>query len=139
LSKLLAEDGDNPLSAKQQQYARTIHESGNDLLQQINEILDMARIESGKVHIDAQSTAFAELVRLAEGSFRAVAQTRHVDFEIELDPAVGEHLRTDQGRVWQILKNLLANAFKFTAQGAVRLQIRPARAQPGHAPAIAFI
>ncbi|RZL09078.1 MAG: HAMP domain-containing protein [Rubrivivax sp.] len=130
LSKLLSEDAEHPLTTKQQQYARTIHESGNDLLQQINEILDMARIESGKVHIDTHPVPFAELVRLAESAFRAVAQTRHVSFTIELDPALGAHVRTDQGRVWQILKNLLANAFKFTANGGVLLSIVPSASHP---------
>lgn len=123
LSKLLAEDGENPLSPKQQRYARTIHESGTDLLQQINEILDLARIESGKVRVDVQPMDYAEVVRLAESGFRHVAQTRKLDFTIELDPQLGPGLNTDPGRLWQILKNLLSNAFKFTTQGGVTLRI----------------
>lgn len=138
LSKLLAEDSDHPLSPKQQQYARTIHESGNDLLQQINEILDMARIESGKVNVDAQPVALGELVRLAEQSFRPVAQTRSVAFEIDAEAGLPTTVRTDQGRVWQILKNLLANAFKFTNEGSVRLRIHAGQAAQASLGGISF-
>ena len=129
LSKLLAEDTESPLSTKQQQYARTIHESGTDLLQQINEILDLARIESGKVRVEVEPMDYAEVVRLAESGFRHVAQGKGLDFTIELDPQLGAGLNTDPGRLWQILKNLLSNAFKFTTRGGVTLHIGRV---PGH-------
>jgi signal transduction histidine kinase/CheY-like chemotaxis protein len=138
LSKLLAEDTDTPLSPKQQQYARTIHESGTDLLQQINEILDLARIESGKVRVEVEPMDYAEVVRLAESGFRHVAQTKNLDFIIELDPQLGPGLNTDPGRLWQILKNLLSNAFKFTSQGGVTLHISRVPGLPAHESRVAM-
>lgn len=129
LSKLLIEDTEAPLTDKQQQYARTINEAGNDLLQQINEILDLARIESGKVKVELAPVPFAELARLAEQNFRHVARSRQLDFDIRLDPALGEELVTDRSRLWQVLKNLLSNAFKFTTRGEVSLDVAPA--EPG--------
>ena len=138
LSKLLAEDADTPLSPKQQQYARTIHESGTDLLQQINEILDLARIESGKVRIDVEPMDYAEVVRLAESGFRHVAQAKKLDFTIELDPQLSPGLNTDPGRLWQILKNLLSNAFKFTSQGGVTLHISRVPGLPPHESRVAM-
>ena len=125
LSKLLSEDTEPALSERQQQYARTIHEAGNDLLAQINEILDLARVESGKVAIEARDMSLSELTRQAELTFRHVAQNRHVDFVITVASGVADTLTSDPGRVWQIVKNLLSNAFKFTSQGGVRLDIAP--------------
>jgi signal transduction histidine kinase/DNA-binding response OmpR family regulator len=122
LSKLLAEDVEHPLSSKQLQYAKTIHGAGNDLLALINEILDLAKIESGNTHIDIAEVNYADLVQLASDTFTHVAQTKKLGFAIEVDPQLNATLRTDQGRVWQILKNLLSNAFKFTAQGSVVLR-----------------
>ena len=132
LSKLLAEDVETPLSPKQQQYARTIHESGTDLLQQINEILDLARIESGKVRIEPEPMDYAEVVRLAESGFRHVANAKGLSFTIELDPQLGPGLNTDPGRLWQIMKNLLSNAFKFTARGGVSLHLERVPGQSPH-------
>jgi len=122
LAKLLAEDIEHPLSSKQLQYARTIHGAGNDLLALINEILDLAKIESGNTHIDIKEVPYADLVRLADDTFTHVAQTKKLDFSIDVDPRLGATLQTDKGRVWQILKNLLSNAFKFTAHGKVMLR-----------------
>ena len=138
LSKLLAEDVDTPLSPKQQQYARTIHESGTDLLQQINEILDLARIESGKVRIEPEPMDYAEVVRLAESGFRHVATAKNLSFTIELDPQLGPGLNTDPGRLWQILKNLLSNAFKFTARGGVTLHLERVPGQSPHETRVAM-
>jgi hypothetical protein len=138
LSKLLAEDAETPLSPKQQQYARTIHESGTDLLQQINEILDLARIESGKVRVEAEPMDYAEVVRLAESGFRHVAQAKGLDFIIELDPQLGPGLNTDPGRLWQILKNLLSNAFKFTSRGGVTLHLSRVAGLPAHESRVAM-
>ena len=132
LSKLLAEDVEQPLSAKQLQYARTIHGAGNDLLALINEILDLAKIESGNTHIDIGVVPYAKLVQLASDTFTHVAQTRKLGFAIEVDPQLGDSLHTDQGRVWQILKNLLSNAFKFTSQGRVVLRFGQEAAVDGH-------
>ena len=131
LSKLLAEDVEHPLSTKQLQYAKTIHGAGNDLLALINEILDLAKIESGNTHIDITEVPCANLVQLASDTFTHVAQTRKVGFVIEVDPKLSDTLHTDQGRVWQILKNLLSNAFKFTAQGRVVLRFGMAAAADG--------
>ncbi|MBA4110380.1 MAG: hypothetical protein C0487_12385 [Leptothrix sp. (in: Bacteria)] len=128
LSKLLAEDVEHPLSTKQLQYAKTIHGAGNDLLALINEILDLAKIESGNTHIDITEVPYANLVQMASDTFMHVAQTKKLEFVIEVDPQLNQSLHTDQGRVWQILKNLLSNAFKFTAQGRVVLRFGMAAA-----------
>ena len=135
LARLLADNATGNLSAKQVQFAQTIYASGMDLLTLINDLLDLAKIESGAI----KSLHFApmrleELREELERTFRQVAQDRGLRFSIALEPGLPSVVSTDGARVKQVLKNLLANAFKFTQKGGVSLRIGAARAgwSPGH-------
>ena len=126
LARLLADNAGGRLDAKQVKFAQTIHASGVDLLSLINDLLDLAKIESGAVTaLNVAPARFTELRDDLERTFRQVAQERRLDFSIELDAALPATLRTDAARLKQVLKNLLANAFKFTARGGVTLRIAP--------------
>jgi signal transduction histidine kinase len=126
LARLLADNTGGRLDAKQVKFAQTIHASGVDLLSLINDLLDLAKIESGAVTaLNVAPARFADLRDDLERTFRQVAQERRLDFAIELDPALPATVRTDAARLKQVLKNLLANAFKFTAKGGVTLRIAP--------------
>jgi signal transduction histidine kinase len=126
LARLLADNAGGRLDAKQVKFAQTIHASGVDLLSLINDLLDLAKIESGAVTaLNVAPARFTDLRDDLERTFRQVAQERKLDFAIELDPALPATLRTDAARLKQVLKNLLANAFKFTAKGGVMLRIAP--------------
>jgi PAS domain S-box-containing protein len=127
LARLLADNAGGNLNAKQVQFAQTIHASGMDLLSLINDLLDLAKIEAGA--LSALTLAPARLEELREDlerSFRQVAHDKGLQFAITLDPAAPAVIRTDLPRLKQVLKNLLANAFKFTRQGSVRLHVAPA-------------
>ncbi len=119
--------GDNPegnLSAKQVEFARTIHGAGTDLLNLITDILDLSKIESGTVTVDAEEIFFGGLTQTIERTFKHEAERRGLSFGVELDPHAGRSIVTDPKRLQQILKNLLSNAFKFTPEdGAVRLAV----------------
>src|SRR2546421_198307 len=123
LGQQLAENPDGNLMPKQVEFARTIHGAGTDLLNLISDILDLSKIESGTVTVDAEEIAFANLLDMIARPFRHEAETRQLSFEISLDPNLGRSLTTDSKRLQQVLKNLLSNAFKFTAQGGVRLKV----------------
>ena len=126
LARLLADNAGGNLSAKQVKFAQTIQASGLDLLSLINDLLDLAKIESGAVTtLHVAPTTFTDLRDDLERSFRQVAQERGLQFSIAIDPALPPVLRTDAGRLKQVLKNLLANAFKFTVTGGVTLRIAP--------------
>jgi len=127
LARLLVDDPEKKLSAKQIEYAQTIHAAGTDLLTLINDILDLAKIESGTVVLDIEPTRLSNLVGYVERTFRQVADDRKLKFEIRKDDAVPERIRTDLKRLQQILKNLLSNAIKFTERGKVSLHIRLAK------------
>ena len=121
--------GDNPegnLSAKQVEFARTIHGAGTDLLNLISDILDLSKIESGTVTVDAEEIFFSNLLDMVARPFRHEADTRQLSFDVHLDPNLGRTITTDSKRLQQVLKNLLSNAFKFTAQGGVRLNVSAA-------------
>ena len=128
LARLLADNGGGNLTPKQVQFAQTIHDSGIDLLVLINDILDLAKIESGEAAtmLNVSAAPLADLRGELERGFRQLARQKGLAFEIAIEPGVPESLRTDATRLKQILKNLLANAFKFTQQGSVRLVIAPA-------------
>jgi HAMP domain-containing protein/CheY-like chemotaxis protein/GAF domain-containing protein len=128
LSKLLAESGDNGLSAKQIEFAQTIYSSGADLLGLINDILDLAKIESGTMSVEAGEVRFADLRAAMEQTFQQVAGDKGLEFSVEVDPALPRSILTDGKRLQQVLKNLLSNAFKFTEQGHVTLRLAPASA-----------
>ncbi|MDF5724346.1 MAG: HAMP domain-containing protein, partial [Rhizonema sp. PD37] len=123
LAKLLTDNVEGNLSQKQVEYSRTIYSSGNDLLALINDILDLAKIESGTMAIDLSQMLLGELRDHLEGTFRQMATSKGLAFTIELDPQLPIRIDTDTKRLQQVLKNLLSNAFKFTQQGEVRLQI----------------
>ncbi|SDT89995.1 multi-sensor hybrid histidine kinase [Verrucomicrobium sp. GAS474] len=125
LSKMLADNGGENLTEKQVQYAKTIHSSGNDLLQLINDILDLSKIESGMVELEIVDMPLADLQRFVEHTFRHVAESKGLAFRAEIAPGAPETIRTDVRRLEQIVKNLLSNAFKFTPHGSVDLVIGP--------------
>jgi CheY-like chemotaxis protein/signal transduction histidine kinase/HAMP domain-containing protein len=123
LGQQLADNPGGNLSGKQVEFARTIHGAGTDLLNLISDILDLSKIESGTVTVDAEEIAFANLLDMVARPFRHEAETRQLSFEVSLDPDLGRSIVTDSKRLQQVLKNLLSNAFKFTAQGGVRLSV----------------
>jgi CheY-like chemotaxis protein len=123
LGQQLTDNPDGNLTVKQVEFARTIHGAGTDLLNLISDILDLSKIESGTVTVDAEEIAFANMLDMVARPFRHEAETRQLSFEVNLDPNLGRSLTTDSKRLQQVLKNLLSNAFKFTAQGGVRLSI----------------
>jgi signal transduction histidine kinase/DNA-binding response OmpR family regulator/HAMP domain-containing protein len=124
LAQMLAENTENILTPKQVKYAETIHSSGTDLLALINDILDLSKIESGKMDVEVGSVRFSELHDFCLRTFRHVAEGKGLDLSIELAESLpAETIITDAKRLQQILKNLLSNALKFTEHGTVRLQI----------------
>ncbi len=130
LSRQLVENREQNLSDKQVEYARTINQAGADLLALINEILDLAKIESGTMAVDATRVSLRELEDYVERSFSQVASEKQVAFGIEFGDDVPEALYTDDMRLKQVLRNLLSNAFKFTERGQVTLRIeRPEAAR----------
>jgi signal transduction histidine kinase/DNA-binding response OmpR family regulator len=127
LAKMLAENSEKNLLAKQVKFAETIHSSGTDLLALINDILDLSKIESGKMDVELGPVQLMQLQDYCSRTFRHVAEGKGLDFTIELDPTLGDTIHTDTKRLQQVLKNLLSNALKFTEHGTVRLKIsRPA-------------
>ncbi len=126
LGQQLAENPDGGLSAKQVEFARTIHAAGTDLLNLISDILDLSKIESGTVSVEAEEIFFGPLLETISRPFRHEADNRKLSFEVSTDPQLGRSLVTDSKRLQQVLKNLLSNAFKFTEQGGVRLAVRRA-------------
>jgi len=123
LSDQLCKNSDGNLTPRQVEFAKTIHLSGNDLLMLINDILDLSKIESGTVAVDVSELRLEDLQRSVDRSFRHVAESKHVDFEIRTDPQLPKTIATDVKRLQQIIKNLLSNAFKFTHQGSVCLSL----------------
>jgi PAS domain S-box-containing protein len=124
LARLLADNQGGNLNPKQVRFAQTIHASGMDLLSLINDVLDLAKIESGTVaSIDISPARLDDLAADLEHGFRQVAQDKGLQFAISIDRAAPAIIRTDMPRVKQVLKNLLANAFKFTKAGSVTLRI----------------
>jgi len=128
LSDQLSRNPDRNLSPKQVEFAKTIHASGNDLLSLIADILDLSKIESGTVAVDVSELRMTDLQRYVERTFRHIADSKSVDFEVSLDPALPNTVQTDIKRLQQIIKNLLSNAFKFTHTGGVSLSITQASA-----------
>ena len=123
LGQQLTENPEGNLTAKQVEFARTIHGAGTDLLNLISDILDLSKIESGTVTVDAEEIFFSNLLDMVARPFRHEAETRQLSFDVHVDPNLGRSITTDSKRLQQVLKNLLSNAFKFTAQGGVRLNV----------------
>jgi CheY-like chemotaxis protein len=125
LSKLLADNKEGTLSAEQVRYAQAIHASNNDLLLLINDILDLSKIEAGRVVIEAEPVALGALLQRLRETFEPLARQKELKFSLLADAGAPETLHTDPQRLQQILKNLLANAIKFTPQGEVGLRVMP--------------
>ena len=123
LSQVLSKNKDENLTEKQIQSASTIHSSGKDLLNLINEILDLSRIESGRVEITTRDVEIKNVVKDLNRTFKDISEQKQVGFNTHVDPAVPGTIQTDDLRLQQILRNLLTNAFKFTKEGVVDLRI----------------
>ncbi|MBT2324910.1 HAMP domain-containing protein [Variovorax paradoxus] len=123
LSDQLCKNSEGNLTARQVEFAKTIHLSGNDLLMLINDILDLSKIESGTVAVEVSELRLDDLQRSVERSFRHVAEAKHVGFDIHATGPLPETIVTDAKRLQQIIKNLLSNAFKFTHRGSVGLTV----------------
>ena len=123
LAKLLVDNKEQNLNQRQMEAAKTIHGAGMDLLNLINDILDLSKIESGTIRVEPNVILFADLEDYVERNFRQLAESRQVDFRITLEDSLPEGFTSDPKRLQQILKNLLSNAFKFTLEGEVSLRI----------------
>ncbi len=143
LGQQLADNPDGNLTGKQVEFARTIHGAGTDLLNLISDILDLSKIESGTVTVDAEEVFLANLLDATARPFRHEAETRSLSFDVEIDSSLDRSITTDSKRLQQVLKNLLSNAFKFTERGGVSLKVSAAvggwsagHAVLSHAPAV---
>ena len=126
LSDQLTKNPEGNLTARQTDFAKTIHSSGNDLLMLINDILDLSKIESGTVVLESSDLRLDDLQSYVARTFRHVAESKNVDFVIHFDQRLPKSMFTDSKRLQQIIKNLLSNAFKFTHHGQVVLSVEPA-------------
>ncbi|MFC3828830.1 MULTISPECIES: HAMP domain-containing protein [Niastella] len=135
LAQQLYENAEGNLTEKQIRYAKTIHSCGDDLIQLINDILDLSKIESGFITANFAPVRFFEITSFVETTFKPIAEARHLRFTIETDTNLPENMETDIQRLNQILKNLLSNSFKFTEKGEVKLKIYDAKRnwKPGNA------
>ena len=123
LGQQLAENADGNLSARQVEFANTIHGAGTDLLNLISDILDLSKIESGTVTVECEDLLFIHLRETIDRNFRHEAEARRLSFTADFDQRLGVAITTDSKRLLQVLKNLLSNAFKFTEHGGVRLHV----------------
>ena len=124
LAKLLADNPDGNLTEKQIEFSQTIHAAGSDLLDLINDILDLSKVEAGKMELATTDVPLGDLRERIERAFRPVAEQKGLEFEVAVSGAnVPPTIITDRQRLEQILRNLLSNAFKFTDEGRVTLTI----------------
>jgi CheY-like chemotaxis protein/CHASE3 domain sensor protein len=123
LAKLLGDNKNGNLTEQQVKYAHTITSAGNDLLSLINDVLDLSRIEAGKVDVVPETVSMARIVEPLEKIFQPAAEQKRIRFSIRVEPGVPQQIETDPQRLGQILKNLLSNAFKFTEKGEVALRV----------------
>ncbi|HEX8561718.1 MAG TPA: HAMP domain-containing protein [Flavobacterium sp.] len=123
LANELISNRDGNLTEKQIQFAKTINACGDDLIQLINDILDLSKIESGYISVDYNPISFSEISRFVESTFNPISEAKHLRFNIDMDEQLPELIETDSQRLNQILKNLLSNSFKFTEKGEVSLKI----------------
>ncbi len=126
LAKLLADNKDGTLTPEQVKYATTIYSSGNDLLVLINDILDLSRIEAGRMELQVEAVELPRIIASIRRTFQPVAAERHLSFEVSLAPGAPASITSDGLRIQQILRNLLSNAFKFTEAGSVGLRVSDA-------------
>ncbi|MBV4552097.1 response regulator [Pseudomonas sp. SWRI102] len=128
LSKLLAENPHNNLSEEQVKFAESIYSAGNDLLNLINDILDISKVEAGKLEVRPENTSVPRLVEGLQDMFKPLTAEKGLAFDVQIMPDAPPMLYTDRQRLEQVLKNLLSNAVKFTEQGSVMLSVT---GQPG--------
>jgi CheY-like chemotaxis protein/signal transduction histidine kinase len=126
LAKLLADNKDRNLSPKQVEFAQTIHSSGTDLLNLINDILDLSKVEAGKMEVNAMEVPIDDIRSFTKRTFDPVAHQKGISFTVDVQPDVPNAIYTDGQRLQQVIKNLLSNAFKFTETGGVTLTVRKA-------------
>lgn len=126
LSQLLSENKDGNLSSKQIEYAQTIYMSGSDLLKMIDEILDLSKVDAGKMEINYEDVQLPDIEAFVEQNFAAVASRKHINLGVRIEEDIPQNIVTDSHRVKQILRNLLSNAFKFTNSGSVKLHVEKA-------------
>src|SRR5271165_2075558 len=142
LARLLAQNPGRNLTAKQVEYANVIHSAGSDLLQLINDILDLSKVEAGRMDIHAERFPLSALLEDVQATFQPLTAEKGLEFAVEADPEAPTELRTDRQRLRQVLGNLLANAVKFTEQGHVMLRVgrypRTARRTAGGGDALVF-
>jgi CheY-like chemotaxis protein/signal transduction histidine kinase/HAMP domain-containing protein len=124
LGQQLGENVSGNLTPKQIDFAKNIHSAGTDLLTLINDILDLSKIESGTVTVEPEDITFGSLRESVHRTFHHIAEAKSLAFNVDIDPTLPRTFRTDPKRLQQILKNLLSNAFKFTAQGHVSMHVR---------------
>ncbi|KOY57428.1 MULTISPECIES: HAMP domain-containing protein [unclassified Streptomyces] len=128
LAQLLAQNPTRNLSPKQVEYAGVIHSAGSDLLQLINDILDLSKVEAGKMDINPEAVSLPQLLEYVDATFRPMTTQKSLDFTVTTAPDAPDALHTDDSRLRQVLRNLLSNAVKFTERGGVELRIEPATA-----------
>ncbi|MEW9551841.1 response regulator, partial [Nonomuraea sp. NPDC050783] len=126
LAQLLAQNHTRNLTPKQVEYAEIIHSAGSDLLQLINDILDLSKVEAGKMDVNPEWVQLRRLLDYVEATFQPMTSEKSLDFNIVTAPGIPNELLTDDSRLRQVLRNLLSNAVKFTETGKVELRIEPA-------------
>jgi CheY-like chemotaxis protein/signal transduction histidine kinase len=126
LAKLLSDNKEKTLTPKQVEFAQTIHSSGTDLLNLINDILDLSKVEAGKMEVDPMPVPITDIAAFSRRTFEPVAQQKGLTFSVDIKPDAPPSIYTDGQRLQQVLKNLLSNALKFTEKGSVTLTIRKA-------------
>lgn len=135
LSEMLSDDEENSLSEEQKEFTKVIHSSGQDLLNLINDILDLSKVEAGKLETNFEEVFLSEFMGRLERNFSQVAKNKNIEFQINFDDSVPPIIYTDEQRLQQILKNLLSNAFKFTEKGSVAVNVEKAgEAETGACP-----
>lgn len=125
LSRLLMENKEGNLTEKQVGFAKTIHNAGSDLLNLINDILDLSKVEAGKLQFDISDVYIDEICNAMERIFKPIAADKGISFEVKKEAGIPASIRTDGLRIQQVIKNLLSNAFKFTHEGSVTLRVYP--------------
>jgi signal transduction histidine kinase len=127
LARQLMENREQTLTSKQLEFSKVIHAAGQELLQLVNDILDLAKIEAGKISLEIGDFTPSDLPEFVERNFQLLAQSKDLSLTVDLHPKLPVLMQTDERRVEQILKNLLSNAIKFTKQGGVTLRVAPVR------------
>ena len=128
LARLLSDNTQGNLNEEQVRFAQSIYSAGNDLLDLINDILDISKVEAGKLELQPEALTLVSLTDSLKSTFEPLARQKHLDFEVSIDQDTPAGIVTDRQRVEQVMKNLLSNAIKFTDGGTIRLRVSP---QPG--------